>query len=157
MDAVGGAVTYHLIDNGAASFYTQKLSPNGRLIFNEIYGLNLLFESKKWFFSIGGFGGNNSVGLPIEGGLIAWGLKFWTSHCYLGWALGGYFQSDKDYRAKGVIPVKLFEIKNNQDFVPLVGIEFAVKFMITDSFYFKIYELLTPVLNINTAAVGLTL
>jgi hypothetical protein len=157
VEAVGGALTYHLIDDGASQLYVQKITRDGRLIFNPIYGANFIFESKESFFSIGGFAGQNSVGLPIQGGLISNGVKVANGHLYLGWAVGGYVQNDLAFRAKGVIPFKLFEFSHYRDFVPLIGIEIDLKFMLTNHFYFKIYELLTPILNVNTLALGVTI
>jgi hypothetical protein len=151
IEALYGAITYHFIDDGGAAVYKQKLDRNGRLIFNQTEGGRLLRENKDHYYGITGFAGKNSVGLSMRGGLVSYGAKTLYEHLYVGWAIGGYTQNDRDFQTAGATPFHLFTLAHGNGFVPLIGIEWGLRLNFSNSVYLKIYNLITPV--VTTAAI----
>lgn len=154
LEVMGGGLTYHLIDNDTSYLYSNKLTNDGRLIYNSVYGVGALYENEISYQSLSYFGGNNSVALPISGLLYKTGLKI--SNWYCGLAMGMYIQDDDKYRESGVDPFRMTEI-GSTGLIPIVGISLDYKINITNKVYMKLNNLITPILTNNTLSAGMDL
>ncbi len=151
----GGAITFHFVDEGSSDQFVQKISKNGRLIFNPLFGIRYVGEDQKRFLTLSGFSGNNSVGLPMSGGLFSLGQKFLNQKLYLGLAAGGYIQDDEAFRQKAARPFRLFEFDHGKGFVPIAGLESALRLNFSQKTYTKFYLLVTPIITTSLLMLGL--
>ena len=154
VELIGGSITYHVMDDGASSHYVTKWSPDGRLIFNQLYGVKLLVKDNDSYSSMTYFGGNNSIGSPIYGGIVSYGVILKDFN--VGLAIGGYMQDDNAFRSVGVEPYRLTEI-GSSGLVPVVGVEINYKVDLSDTMYLKLNNLLSPVITNTSLSLGFNL
>lgn len=154
VEVLGGGITYHIMDDGSAQSYTRKLSLDGRLIFNQMGGLGIVSEDNDVYQSLYFFGGNNSVGKPLQGILSKDGIKI--DQWYLGLALGGYVQDDNEFRDAGVQPFRLTEI-GSTGIVPIVGLAIDYKWDISNRYYLKLNNIISPNITNTSMALGVNL
>lgn len=151
IETIGGGLTYHLIGTGAEQNYSHKLSPDGRLISNFVFGVGVITENDIMYDSFKLFEGYNSVNQPMYGADYSAGFKL---NCwYLGLVGGGYLQNDRTMRKAGVSPFHLIEI-GDMGVMPIVGIEANYKISLSDSTYIKINNLVTPLLTNTSLSLG---
>lgn len=159
-EIIGGGITYHIMDQGGAQYYTQKISNDGRLIFNPTLGFGIVhkIETPEYvtdqYASLKVFTGANSVGKPMNGVIMGYGWKY--GPLYFGPVLGGYFQDDKEFEDQGVIPFRLFEV-NHVGFVPILGAELDMKFNINKDCYLKLNNLISPIVTNTSLSFGFQL
>ncbi len=150
-ELIGGGLTYHMAGD-ASPYYTDKVSSDGRLIDNFIYGAGVNYiDSTGLYISIRYFKGNNSVHLPINGGTFSAGAAY--KYLDVGWIIGGYVQNEYDFIATGIIPFSLNHGSNSV--VPIIGVEISPKLPLGNSFYLKLNNILTPLLTNHTISLGL--
>ena len=149
-----GALTFHFIDQGSSQMFRNKISKEGRLIYNPMFGIRYLTEDPETYFAAAAFAGNNSVGLPMAGTLFSMGIKDTSDHYFLGLSGGLYVQDNNKFREHQAIPFKIYETKGGVGFVPIVGLEMGVKVGLWGKTYFKFYNLLTPVVNSSFLLLG---
>lgn len=156
LEVFSGAITFHFIDQGSSSEFRNKLSRDGRLIYNPIYGLRIINENAQTYSAIAAFMGNNSVGLPMGGGMFSLGIKGGGEHLFLGLAAGAYIQDNNQFRSHKADPFRIYETKGGVGVVPIAGLEMGVRVHFSDKVYFKLYDLLTPVVNSTFVLLGYT-
>ena len=150
-ELVGGSLTYHIIDGGAAQAFSNKLSPDGRLINNPIYGIQYVTESDSLYETIGIFSGDDSVGDPILGMKYSTGYKY--NHWYLGLVLGAYEQSTMGFTNRGIQPFEFAQI-GDVGIVPLIGGEVNYRVNLSQSMYVKLNNLISPIITNTTISLG---
>lgn len=151
LELIGGGLTYHVIDNGAASQFSNKLSNDGRLIYSPTIGLKILNRPGDYSYkSAAIFRGLNSVGSPMTGGILATGLAIGPFN--LGFVIGGYVQNNEDFRARGIQPYSVFG--NTNAFVPIAGVEGNVRIPLGEKTYLGINNILTPIITNHSLSLG---
>jgi hypothetical protein len=151
VEAIGGGITYHVIDDGASSKYVTKWSSDGRLIFNQLYGIKYIDEFFDTYWSMALFGGNNSIGAPMTGAMGSLGFV-WGNFNY-GLAMGGYLQDDNAFRSKGIEPYRLSEF-GNTGLVPILGAEINYKVDLSNRVYLRLNNLVSPVITNTSLSIG---
>lgn len=152
LELLGGGITYHVLDYGASSKYSNKISNDGRLIYTPMLGLRITNIPGNYSYSSAAiFRGTSSIGSPIYGGLLSSGLAI--SVFQVGFGFGGYIQNNEDFRAKGIQPYSF--IGNTNALVPLVGIEANVRYPLSDKLFLAFNNLLTPVITNHYLSLGL--
>lgn len=160
LEVIGGGLTYHLIDNGAAPMFSNKLSSDGRLIANPIVGLAYTQHQGLIFNTYTVFGGANSVGKSMAGGLYSEGLETeivnnrTIDHFQFGWAIGGYEQQSHYYTDLGINSFRFVNV-NGVDLVPVVGIVLNYQVNLNRDYYLKLNNLVSPVLLNSTVSFGI--
>ncbi len=152
IEFVGGSLTYHVV-SGDALMYSHKVSADGRLIDNPLYGIGASYYFAENSIYITGrfFKGNNSINQPINGGTFSVGKGF--KYLDVGFIIGGYVQNDYDFIKSNVMPFSITPGSNAV--VPLIGIELNPKIPLGESFYIKIINILTPLVTNHTLAFGI--
>ena len=135
-EVFGGDITYHLLDfSGDTSAYRQKISPDGKLIYNPTYGVRYTNETDKDYWSATAFGGNNSLGYPMGGAAYTTGVKP-NKYVQLGFVVGGYIQDGQPFYSLGIVPPSLGGI-GTEILTPIIGAEINFKVKLTDSVFIK--------------------
>ncbi len=151
VEVLGGGLTYHLIDNGAAQSFSHKLSNDGRLIANPSYGLTIYGHQDIFFKAVTVFAGENSVGSGMAGAMYSEGVE--VGHAEVGLALGGYAQDSKSFTDLGIHSFRLTSIKG-LDLVPLVGVVLNYRVPLSDKVYIKLNNLISPVITNTSLSLG---
>ena len=125
IELITGGLTYHIIDYGAAQYNAHKVNSSGTLISNPLYGLRYIKLDDGHYYTIGGFAGENSPGLPITGSIISGGIQ--DDNKRYGMALGAYLQNTDDFIASGEKAFRAGTV-GVYDVVPLVGLEYKWSF-----------------------------
>lgn len=152
-EAIGGSITYHVIDNTGSSQYQNKLSSDGRLIFNDLLGIRYISQDSYTYWSTSAFTGSNSIDSYITGAILSYGLT--NRNLYIGTVLGGYVQDDDAFRNHGIDPYRMTEF-GNTGLVPIIGIEINYKIDFTSKYYLKINNILSPVILNTSLSLGRT-
>jgi hypothetical protein len=140
---------------GASKAFAHKVSNDGTLIANPLGAYRLIKnEDGGWYESRGLFGGENSIGEAMVGGMASQGFEF--SHMRLGIAAGGYFQDNQKFRDRNVEPFSI-NLGSRYGLTPLLGVEFQINMPISGSTYLTIYNLVTPILTNTTIGLGWSL
>ena len=141
-----GGITYHLFNDPSVSQnYVTKLSGDGALIYNPLYGIRYTVDDKMFYNSYSFFGGENSIGQNMGGGLYSFGVL--DSNVQLGFALGAYLQNGELFNQQ----VDTF---TNGNIIPLYGFEFNYKVDLGNKCFIKLNNLLTPLLYNATIGIG---
>lgn len=147
--------TYHFTNpQGVGGKFENKVSKDGRLINNPIYGISFREEvSADAYRSNYFFGGVDSIGSPIYGYIRTTG--FITSwYTYLGFAYGGYYMNTKPWVKKGIQHTNMLELSPGSGIVPIIGIEISQKIPLGAGIFLKINNLFTPFLSNHNVGLG---
>lgn len=163
IEVVGGSITAHLLP---FSTYSPKVDPykslagqlgqNTGVIANPLFGLRYVGEDERTYWTAAGFFMENSVGQPSAGFLTSLGRKFFNGHLYAGGVLGAYEQCDSCYIESGLWPYKFTTI-GDTDIVPVIGIEINFRVNISEKYYLKLNNIVTPLLTNTTIGFGIEL
>ena len=151
IELIGPGITYHVIDNGVATQYSNKLSSDGRWIKTNQLGIRFTNTENYSYNSTALFIASNSIGSTVYGGLASTGMHIIIFDT--GFVFGGYVQNNEDFRAKGIEPYSL--AGNTNAFVPLMGMEFNVKFPIGSKIFLGLNNLITPIITNHNLSIGL--
>ena len=151
VEVLGGALTYHLIDNGTAHAYSNKLSSDGRLISNPMAGVAITTHENVFFQSYAVFFGEDSVGGSMGGGSFTSGVE--VNRLQVGAIAGGYIQAAKPYTDRNVNAFRLTAI-NGTDFVPLLGLAINYKVPLSSTCFLKLNNIISPILTTSLVSVG---
>jgi len=149
----GPSLTFHVIDPNIVvdSNFSNKVSSDGRLIANPLFGITYGHNDGRLFSSITGFLGEDSLGDLMEGAIYERGYQFkWLQ---LGLAGGGYIQNDVPYHNDNIAPFRLLEV-DGLGLVPVVGAAVNLHFHINDRTYVFVNNVLTPVITNTTVGLG---
>jgi hypothetical protein len=152
VEIIGGSLTYHLLGNDFDS-NSNKVSNDGRLIANPLFGLQYTTENNAYYESMALFSGDNSVGTQILGVKAAKGIKI--GNLYLGLALGAYEQDDTEFNNRGIIPFEIGRL-GTTGIVPVFGAEVNYKIVSYKDVFVKINNIISPVLTNTTLSVGVS-
>lgn len=151
LEITGGSFTYHLINPGDATLFSNKVSKDGKLIANPILGLQIITETGTEYTSMGGFVGQNSVGDDILGFKASRGVKY--GHWYLGLVAGAYEQSSEGFYDKHLIPFQVAKV-GDVGIVPILGVEASYRINLSQKYYVKLNNLISPVITNTTISFG---
>lgn len=154
-EVLGGGITYHVIDPGSNdAHFAHIISNDNRLIANPMFGLTLGEHDDRIFQSGTIFGGENSIGNSMFGGIYERGYQ--VGNWQLGLAVGAYEQNDNQYREKGIEPFRLTEV-NGTGIVPVLGAAINYKINFSEQFYIKLNNVISPVITNSTISFGWSL
>jgi hypothetical protein len=155
LELVGGGITVHIEDSGGVGqYFSNKITPDGRVIANPVVGLRYTdYSDILLYWSGAGFYGVNSIAKPITGGLVSGGLGF--EYVNVGLVAGGYVQNNNDFYNIGIQPYSLTDGSNA--FVLMAGVEVNFKIPLSDDIFLGINNLLTPVVTNHTLSLGVHL
>lgn len=151
IEVLGGGLTYHVLDFGTSYAYSNKLSQDGRLIYNATEGIGYISESGVFYQGYYLFVGNNSIAAPIYGGLWKNGLVF--DRLYIGYTIGAYIQDNNAFKDIYITPFQLTEV-GTTGIVPLIGVNIDYKLPLCGKSYLKLNNFLSPVIIIETISLG---
>ena len=153
IEIVGGGITYHLWDGNNYSPYAHALTSNGRVILNPLAGVKFEHIDKEsgTYFSLIGFGGDNSVSQPIYGGMYSMGYHY--KFVDLGIVGGGYMQDDRPYTAAGFTTISVGPANNAM--VPIVGVEVNFIIPLDNETYLRQSNIITPAITNHTIGFGI--
>jgi hypothetical protein len=151
VEVIGGSLTYHLLDLGTSDYYSNKLTKNGRLLNNPMFGLAYTEHASVFFVTQTVFGGSNSVGKQMAGFLYTEGIEI--SGLQVGITYGGYEQESKYYDNLGLNSFRVVNI-SGIDLVPVLGLQVNYKIKLSDDYYLKLNNLIDPVLFNTTLSFG---
>lgn len=146
-ELMAGSLTYHtLVDHSVTDYFPHKISNDGNLIYNQLYGIGYINNQDLVYQSFRVFAGNNSIEEPMVGGAYSFGfsLKNWDN----GLVIGGYFQDGASFSKK------INYLWALSDFIPLVGFEFNYKIMLSDKIFIKINNYLSPIITNHSLSIG---
>lgn len=152
VEVVTGGITYHIIDDGSSIKNDHKLSDDGRLIVNPLLGVNYSHTSDMFYQSYATFLGKNSIDETMYGFLLQSGLE--ADNKQLGLVAGAYFEGNRQFVAKGMQPFRL-GTSNGTDVIPLLGIAFNYKIMLTDRVFMRLNNIMTPIVFNSNVSLGL--
>ncbi len=151
IELIGGGLTYHVFDAGGGNYYSYKVSSDGRLISNPVFGIGYtMVDAELSYTSIRIFRGMNSVAQPINGGILALGHA--SRHIEFGLVAGGYVQNNNDFAGTGVVPYSVGQGSNA--FVPIIGVELNWKIIFSETIFIRFINVITPILTNHTASLG---
>lgn len=153
IEVVGGGLTYHILDAGAAPKYSNRLTSDGRLIYSSLLGVTATDHYSVLFRSFTAFIGNNSIAEPIFGGLYEEGFE--VKRLQVGIGLGAYSQENVRFTQKGIQPYRLVDF-HGVGIVPIVGLVFNYRIPLTTNTYIKINNLVSPILTNTSLSLGLS-
>jgi hypothetical protein len=152
IEVVGGSLTYHPFDTDhTASYYTDKVSNNGKLIDNPLLGIQYSTEDKDYYKSAALFVGDNSIGQNIAGFKVSEGFK--TCNFYVGAVLGAYEQDDSTFSKDGITPFQIAKT-GTTGIVPVVGGEVNYKVIVNREMYLKLNNIISPAITNTTLSLG---
>lgn len=151
LEIVGGSITYHLINPGDATQFSNKMSADGKLIHNPLIGIQEVHELKDEYWSLGVFVGENSIGQDIAGFKYSTGEKM--GHWYIGFVIGAYEQSSSGFYDKGIVPFQVAKI-DDTGIVPVVGVELNYKIVLTRDSYLKLNNIVSPAITNSSISLG---
>lgn len=144
VELIFGGLTYHtFIDPSVSNQFSNRLSKDGALIYNQLYGFGYTTNDEYFYKSYKVFYGHNSINEPMGGGLYSFGLNL--DEFQLGLGFGGYFQDGSKFKQ---IDVEL------GDFMPLVGIEGSFKIMLSDTYFLKLNSFFGGIIFNETLSLG---
>ena len=152
MEIIGGSLTYHIIGDNFENF-SNKLSSNGRLIDNPLYGIQYTIENGAYYESLALFSGDNSVGTQILGVKAAKGIKI--GNIYFGLAFGAYEQDNTEFSNRGIVPFQVGKI-GTTGIVPIFGGEVNYKIELGKDIFVKINNVISPILINTTLSLGMS-
>lgn len=153
LELVGGSLTYHVMNPGDSNQFANRLSPDGRLIRNPIIGVQEIHELDGEYWSLGAFAGQNSVGDDIMGFKVSRGKRI--GNWYLGLVAGAYEQSSEGFYDKGMVPFQIAKV-GDVGVVPLLGIEANYRVNLSQKYYLKLNNLISPVITNTTISLGIS-
>lgn len=146
------ALTQHVLnDNNAAHRYTNRVSKDGSLIANPEIGVIITDTSKDYYESYGIFGGQNSVGGLMGGGLFEFGTVY--GHWQIGGALGSYLQDDCEFNRRIISPFELGR-SHNIGLAPVIGVAVNYKIQLSKKTYLQLNNILSPIITNTVLSVG---
>ena len=153
VELIGPGITWHVIDNGAAPYFSNKLSNDGRLIYTPQIGLRKIHTDREFVYnSCAVFMGSNSIGSPIYGFVGSTGVEL-LRILHVGIAIGTYIQNNNDFNAKGIEPFSMTGGTNA--LVPILGFEINTQIPVTDKLFIGFNNLITPVITNHNLSFGL--
>ena len=152
VEVVGGSLTYHILDEGTSTSYSNRLSKDGRLINNPLLGIAVTTHDGVFFDTYMAFAGQNSVAAPMFGGLYEEGLEL--HHFQTGVGIGGYSQESRPFTDRNIHSFRITNIQG-MDLVPVLGIVLNYKIMLYNNAYLKLNNLISPILTNSTLSVGM--
>lgn len=151
-ELMGGGLTYHLMTSSdIAQHFSNKLSPDGRLIDNPLIGINYTMRDKDFFTSFIFFTGQNSFNEAMNGVVIELGDE--VDNFQIGWALGFYGENIPDWGAIGSAPFYFAEI-GNTGFVPVFGVALNYKIPFNKVTFLKVSNVISPILINSSLSFG---
>ncbi len=150
-EIIGNGLTYHFWDGGAAKKYSNKVSPDGRLIANPMIGIAVTDHNGFLFRSMTAFSGENSVGGKMFGGMLTEGIE--VQNLQVGMALGVYEQQAKDFTDRNINAFRLVNLYGT-DVIPLGGIAVNYKFPLGNNWFLKSNNLISPILANTSLSFG---
>lgn len=158
VEGVYSLYTYHFTNpDNVGDKFENKVSKDGRLINNNLYGLVIRDTvDNEAYSSHYFFGGVDSVGSPIYGYLRSMGFILPT-YTYLGFAFGGYWMENKTWEKKQIDHTNGIKISKTNSIVPVVGIEISQKIPLGGGLFLKINNLISPVLSNHSVGLGMEL
>jgi hypothetical protein len=153
--SIGQSVSIHpyASQNSTATMFENKLSKDGTFVKNsptidfhtmEIKGLK--YSKFSLVYS------RDCVNSPVVGAAYSAGA-YYSSHTYVGWALGGYLMDEKPWNDKGITK-SWISIGDNRAIVPLLGLEFNVRIFKFGKIEANWQNYVNPFLINTTVAVG---
>ena len=153
IELIGPGVTWHVLDNGAAPYFSNKLSSDGRLIYTPQVGFRKIHTDNQFVYSsFAAFMGSNSIGSPIYGFVGSTGVEL-LRILHIGIAIGTYIQNNNDFNAKGLEPFSMTSGTNA--LVPILGFEINTQIPISDRMFIGFNNLITPVITNHNLSIGL--
>ncbi len=152
-ELIGGGLTYHFVDYGSAKNFSHKISPEGKLIGNLVYGFGItIYGSKnKNYYALRGFQGENSIAKPINGAIATFGTH--SRNVEFGVVWGAYVQNEYDFRGTGVVPYSVGQGSNS--IVPIIGVELNFKIFLKGALFTKFINVVTPIITNHSLSLGL--
>ena len=154
IELLGGSITWHTPLNGSNDgANTNKLSKDGSLIDNPLFGVRLTDTKGIAYDSVAVFGGENSIGKQMGGAMYSTGyvVNKWD----VGLVVGAYLQNTNDFYNSGLQPFRV-GTEGPNDICPIIGAEFNYKIDLSDNMYLKINNVITPVITNNSLSLGYT-
>ncbi len=148
-ELVTGSYAYHFFGGEVSHKFSNKVSPDGRLITAKLLGIrNTHIFKSKTYLSEAVFIGENSVAKPIYGGVLSFGeiLGNWQA----GLVCGFYKQDDSEFLKKEIMPFSLA----GTGIVPLIGAEVNYKISFSRNYFMKINNVLTPIATNHNISFG---
>jgi len=147
IEFITGGLTYHVFgDRTLTNSFPNRLTNDGKLIYNQLYGINYINTDGFYYNSYKFFLGRNSIGEPMGG--IAFAEGFTIGNLDTGLLMGVYKQDgDMFYKKTGGIWTSI-------DYMPLAGLEFNYKIMLTKTKFIKINNYLSPIITNHTISIG---
>lgn len=147
IEFITGGLTYHpMMITAVSKNFVGKLTSDGKLIYNQLYGVGYTKYHDFTYNSYKFFTGHNSIGENIGG--VSYSLGFTDRRLDIGLMVGIYRQDGELFNRK----VSYLWMDGN--YVPLVGFEFNYKVMLTDTKFIKLNNYLSPVITNHTVSIG---
>jgi len=147
-----GAVTDHFYGTGSSQF-TNKLNPSGDWIANPMVGYRkVIFDTENSYYSWSLFGGENSIGDGMAGGIISTGVG--DKYVRLGFLAGTYLQNNSQFYDKGLTSIGA-PVSSTMELTPVVGVELIYNIDLTKNSYFIINNILTPAMYVGVVGLGI--
>lgn len=146
IELITGGLTYHVnSDPEVSERFSNKLTSDGSLIYNQLYGFRYTKNDEILYDSYTFFMGHNSINEQMGGFVYSFGIEI--DSITLGFAAGGYYQDSSKFTEKGIGLLV-------GDFMPVFGVELNKKFMINKTDYLKLNSFFSPVIVTETFSVG---
>lgn len=136
-------LTYHypnMTPLEASERFENKVSKNGLLIANPVYGVRTTNTEDDFYTSYKLFAGQDSIGDQIYGFGYSFGLS--QKGYNIGMVLGSYTHDRDEWEQRGLVNRTTIPTSSKYDLIPIVGIEANFKFG-----RFRFNNVITPVIS----------